>query len=181
MAGETLKLMPHKRIQVNARHDGHACGEYIHFTTVDGHIVFAGRDSLQLERAVDLAAVNAREMLLGAEVSCASTRTSSGSDLHFLAQSHASQSHAEEAHTHRAIRYLRRDVPPRIQSRAIRHERRFQHFAWSACRCGKSQRLTSSGRSETFVICQRRLRVPVFRMSETGCPCRLIIAARSVR
>jgi hypothetical protein len=121
---------PRKRIDIaiEAPHGGHVCGEYIHFTTVDGHIVFAGRDSLQVERAVDLAAVNGREMLLGAEVFCASTRTSSGSDLCFLAQSHASQSHAEEAHTHRAIRYLRRDVPPRIQPRAIRHETSFSAF-----------------------------------------------------
>lgn len=58
---------PRKRIDIaiEAPHDGHVCGEYIHFTTVDGHIVFAGRDSLRVERAVDLGAVNGREMLLG--------------------------------------------------------------------------------------------------------------------
>ena len=58
---------PRKRIDIaiEAPHDGRVRGEYIHFTTVDGHVVFAGRDSLRVERAVDLAAVNGREMLLG--------------------------------------------------------------------------------------------------------------------
>jgi hypothetical protein len=58
---------PRKRIDIaiEAPHDGHVCGNYIYFTTVDGHLVIAGRDSLRVERAVDLAAVNGRELLLG--------------------------------------------------------------------------------------------------------------------
>lgn len=58
---------PHKRIDIGieAPHDGYVCGKYIYFTTVDGHLVIAGRDSLQLERVVDLTAINGAEMLLG--------------------------------------------------------------------------------------------------------------------
>jgi hypothetical protein len=58
---------PRKRIDIaiQAPHDGHVCGKYIYFTTVDGHIVIASSDSLRVERAVDLAAVNGKERLLG--------------------------------------------------------------------------------------------------------------------
>lgn len=58
---------PRKRIDIaiEAPHDGHVCGKYIYFTTVDGHLVIAGRDSLQVERTVDLNAINGTEMLLG--------------------------------------------------------------------------------------------------------------------
>lgn len=58
---------PRKRIDIaiQAPHDGHVCGEYIYFTTVDGHLVIAGRDSLRVERTVDLTAINGAEMLLG--------------------------------------------------------------------------------------------------------------------
>jgi hypothetical protein len=58
---------PRKRIDIaiEAPHDGHVRGNYIYFTTVDGHLVIAGRDSLRVERTVDLAAMNGRELLLG--------------------------------------------------------------------------------------------------------------------
>ena len=58
---------PRKRIDIaiEAPHDGHVRGKYIYFSTVDGHLVIAGRDSLRVERAVDLNAIDGTEMLLG--------------------------------------------------------------------------------------------------------------------
>ena len=52
-------------IAIEAPHDGHVHGKYIYFTTVDGHLVIAGKNSLQLERTVDLNAITGTEMLLG--------------------------------------------------------------------------------------------------------------------
>jgi hypothetical protein len=58
---------PRKRIDIaiEAPHDGYVCGNYIYFTTVDGHLVIVGRDSLRVERTVDLADINGTEILLG--------------------------------------------------------------------------------------------------------------------
>ena len=52
-------------IAVQAPHDGLVRGNNIYFTTVDGHIVSVGRDSLQVENVVDLKAINGEKALLG--------------------------------------------------------------------------------------------------------------------
>lgn len=52
-------------IAIEAPHDGHVFGQYVYFSTVDGHVVLADRNSKQVERVVDLTAINGREILLG--------------------------------------------------------------------------------------------------------------------
>jgi hypothetical protein len=58
---------PGKRIEigVQAPHDGLVRGEKIYFTTVDGHIVIVGRNSLRIDQLVDLKAINGHKALLG--------------------------------------------------------------------------------------------------------------------
>jgi hypothetical protein len=58
---------PAKRIEigVQAPHDGLVRGDYIYFTTVDGHIVIVGKRSLRMEELVDLKAINGEKALLG--------------------------------------------------------------------------------------------------------------------
>lgn len=58
---------PAKRIEigVQAPHDGLVRGDYIYFTTVDGHIVIVGKRSLRIEALVDLKAINGEKALLG--------------------------------------------------------------------------------------------------------------------
>lgn len=58
---------PGKRIEigVQAPHDGLVRDDKIYFTTVDGHIVVVGRNSLQIDQLVDLKAINGQKALLG--------------------------------------------------------------------------------------------------------------------
>jgi hypothetical protein len=52
-------------IGVQAPHDGLVRDGKIYFTTVDGHIVVVGRNSLKVENVIDLKAINGQEALLG--------------------------------------------------------------------------------------------------------------------
>ena len=52
-------------IAVQAPHDGMVCGERIYFTTVDGRIVIANTQSLQLDRIIDLNKIDGQQALLG--------------------------------------------------------------------------------------------------------------------
>lgn len=52
-------------IGIQAPHDGLVRGDNIHFTTVDGHVVIVSADSLQIDAAVDLKAINGQNALLG--------------------------------------------------------------------------------------------------------------------
>jgi len=59
---------PEKRISIGVQgpHDGVVFGKHVYFTTVDGHIVTANRDSLKVEQIVDLNVIdNERSVLLG--------------------------------------------------------------------------------------------------------------------
>lgn len=48
---------PRIDIAVQSPHDGYVVGDRIYFTTVDGHIVIANRESLRVEEAIDLSAM----------------------------------------------------------------------------------------------------------------------------
>ncbi len=52
-------------IAVQRPHDGLLCGERLYFTTVDGKIVTANSRRLQVEKIVDLQAINGQAELLG--------------------------------------------------------------------------------------------------------------------
>jgi hypothetical protein len=58
---------PQKRIAIDIEspHDGLVCGNNIYFTTVDGQIVIANSQTLQVERAIDLKRINGQNSLLG--------------------------------------------------------------------------------------------------------------------
>lgn len=49
---------PRINIAVQRPHDGYVVGDRIYFTTVDGHIVIANSKTLQVERTIDLNAMN---------------------------------------------------------------------------------------------------------------------------
>jgi hypothetical protein len=59
---------PGRRIDIAVQrpHDGHVVGDWIYFTTVDGHLVVANRDTLQVEQVFDLNAIdNPQKLVLG--------------------------------------------------------------------------------------------------------------------
>jgi hypothetical protein len=58
---------PRKRIDIGigSPHDGLVCGEKIFFTTVDGHILTANRNSLPVNEVVNLNAMSTGSALLG--------------------------------------------------------------------------------------------------------------------
>jgi hypothetical protein len=59
---------PGRRIDIGVQrpHDGHVVGDWIYFTTVDGHLVIANRDSLMVEEVVDLNMIdNPQNLVLG--------------------------------------------------------------------------------------------------------------------
>jgi hypothetical protein len=59
---------PGRRIDIGVQrpHDGHVEGDWIYFTTVDGHLVVANRHTLKVEEIFDLAAIdNEQHMVLG--------------------------------------------------------------------------------------------------------------------
>jgi hypothetical protein len=47
---------PGKRIDISVSyaHDGHVFGDWIYFTTIDGHVVIANQQSLKVEKVIDL-------------------------------------------------------------------------------------------------------------------------------
>jgi predicted Zn-dependent protease with MMP-like domain len=59
---------PGRRIDIGVEkpHDGHVVGDWIYFTTVDGHLVVANRDTLRVEEIFDLNAIdNPTHQVLG--------------------------------------------------------------------------------------------------------------------
>ncbi|HUO14453.1 MAG TPA: hypothetical protein VMX38_05650 [Verrucomicrobiae bacterium] len=56
---------PRIDVAVQRPHDGFLFGEKIYFTTVDGHVVIAGQESLLVEQVVDLNAMTKSDQTLG--------------------------------------------------------------------------------------------------------------------
>lgn len=57
---------PGRRIDIGVQrpHDGHVVGDWIYFTTVDGHLVVANRNTLRTEDIIDLNTINNEEQLV---------------------------------------------------------------------------------------------------------------------
>lgn len=58
---------PSKRIDIGIErvHDGHVYGDYVYFTTVNGHIVVANKKTFRIERVFDLNKMDGRGLPLG--------------------------------------------------------------------------------------------------------------------
>jgi hypothetical protein len=59
---------PGRRIDIGVQrpHDGHVVGDWIYFTTVDGHLVVANRDTLRVEEVFNLNMIdNQQQLVLG--------------------------------------------------------------------------------------------------------------------
>jgi hypothetical protein len=52
-------------IAVQAPHDGNIRGDKVYFTTVDGHVVVANGNSLQVEEIIDLKQIDGKNSMLG--------------------------------------------------------------------------------------------------------------------
>ena len=57
---------PGRRIDIRVQrpHDGHVVGDWIYFTTVDGHLVIANRNTLKTEEILDLNTIDNEEQLV---------------------------------------------------------------------------------------------------------------------
>ncbi len=57
---------PGRRIDIGVQrpHDGHVAGDWIYFTTVDGHLAVANRITLKVEEVIDLNAIDNKDQLV---------------------------------------------------------------------------------------------------------------------